>query len=387
MTIVDTFYLLFRTDSTGTKKDIADLEKQIDSLTLKGKKRTDAEDVALKNATKRHKELTSELKEQTKQTDQLGDSFAKTIESGVAALTGFATFSGLKSGILDAQQFNRELAIQSKISGQNATELKAYGAAYESAGGSAEGFLNLIKSATAIAAQAGRPLRNIRELFDYIRADIRGLPLEQAQLKLQTQYGLPVESLAFFEQSDKDYRNAIRQGHELAQATAEDTQKADAFGQAWSHVSQALESDFTHLGSDLFPSLTKSMEDSAQSLSDLTKTKGGVEALFAAVAIGAPIATALLTKLAIAAVGWASALSKAVIPLTLFLEVGKATGDVFAGNSGNRQSLLGKGASAVSDKILDWWYGPVQKAASSKRAAIHIGEATTARRTLRHCSR
>jgi hypothetical protein len=355
MTVLDTFYLLFKNDAAASRKDVSDLEKQIDALTLKGKKRNEAEDKALKEATKRHKELTRELKDQNKQVEELGSSFAKALEGGVSAFAAYASFSGIKSGMLDAQKFNRELAIQSKVSGQNVGELKAFGAAYESAGGSAEGFLGLIKNATAIAAQAGRPLRNIRELFAFIRNDIKGLPLEQAQFRLQSQYGLPSESLAFFEQSQADYERAIKSGYELADVTKQDTDAADAFGQAWSRVAQGLDTAFTHLGSDVFPTLTPRLEAFSSWVADLKNHQGATEGFFGSLIAGVTALSYGLSK----AIG-----SYGVKGLMKFGGKGALTAGVLAGGGLLYESLKhrddpAKGGSGISgsarQQVIDFW--------------------------------
>jgi hypothetical protein len=43
MTVLDTFYLLFKTDAPGAKAEAAALDKQLDELEKKGKKRSEDE--------------------------------------------------------------------------------------------------------------------------------------------------------------------------------------------------------------------------------------------------------------------------------------------------------------------------------------------------------
>ncbi|MHC5541180.1 hypothetical protein ACYOEI_23405, partial [Singulisphaera rosea] len=120
MTVLDTFYLLFKTDiPKEAGADISKLDKQLDELGKKGKKRTEDENKQYDVLKKRRKELLDETKQQQRETDKLRDSFTGMIESAVGAATAYVTFSALKAGLVDANKLNASLAILGKTTGQN----------------------------------------------------------------------------------------------------------------------------------------------------------------------------------------------------------------------------------------------------------------------------
>ena len=84
MTILDTFYLLFKSDAGNVKTDMAAMEKQIDALREKGKKRSEQENKDLKELIARQKELTDSVKDSQKETDK----FVNSIADATAALVG-----------------------------------------------------------------------------------------------------------------------------------------------------------------------------------------------------------------------------------------------------------------------------------------------------------
>lgn len=276
MSILDSFYILFGTKNVAqTRSEISSIDKQLDDMDKKGKKRGEGEDKRYQELKKQRKELIESLQQQQRALDTLGNSFENFAKNAIGAGLAYVSFGALKAGILDAQKFNRELAIQAKVSGQNVTELKAFDAAYQQTGGSAEGFLSLIKNWTAIAAQANRPLHNIGDVIGYIRDQIKGLPKETQQFILQQRYGLPTESLAFFEQTNEQYDELIKKNKQLAAVTEEDTKIADDFGEAWSNAVQLVDKRFTHLGTIVLPYVTKLLKGMV-TLSEEAKSPAGL---------------------------------------------------------------------------------------------------------------
>jgi hypothetical protein len=124
MTILDTLYLLFKTDIPASAgKEVAALDKQLDELGKKGKKRSEEENKQYELLKKQRKDLLDETKQQQREVDKLADSFRGLAQNALGAVTAFATFSGLKSGILDAARFNADIATQADVTRQSADEL------------------------------------------------------------------------------------------------------------------------------------------------------------------------------------------------------------------------------------------------------------------------
>ena len=139
MTTLDTFTIDFKTGSTSqAKAEIAAIDKQLDEMDKKGKKRTGLEEKQYIEAKKRRKELLDETKQQQRETDKLADSFGKIAQNILGAATAFATLGGLKTGILDAAKLNSTIELQSRVTGQSASELATYGAAVQEFGGDAK---------------------------------------------------------------------------------------------------------------------------------------------------------------------------------------------------------------------------------------------------------
>lgn len=256
MTVLDTFYLLFKSDANGAKTDVAALEKQIDSLTVKGKKRTDEESKALLQAKKQLKGVTQELQDQNKQVDKLGESFRGLITNAVGAFTAYAGFSALKNGILDAAKFNSALAVQAKITGQNAGELGGYAAEVEAAGGSVDEFIGSIQSMTKMAADAGRPLTKIGDLLNFMREQIKGQPLQE-QMRILGLVGINSPGyIAFLEQSNDEWRKSVGYINAHAQATNAATDIDRKFEQQLSRTGQTFKDLFSILGKHVLPTAT-----------------------------------------------------------------------------------------------------------------------------------
>jgi len=301
MSILDTFYLLFKTDiPTSVQKEIAGLDKQLDDLAKKGKKRSEEENKEYKELQKRRKEAVQGLKDQQKEVDKISDSFVGLAQNGLAALTAFASFNGLKSGILNAAALNSSLEIQSKITGQNVDELRTYSAAVESAGGSSEGFLSTINSMTAAAAQNGVAFTKVADLFDYYHEKIAGLPKQEQRRILGLGGITDPGAIAFLEQSNAKYRESIDLQEKLTKATREDYEAARTFEGARTDALHSLTSAFTHLGSDVLPTVSKELAKFDDYIKGLEKQKGGIESFFAETAAAGILAWTPLGRLVLA---------------------------------------------------------------------------------------
>src|SRR4051794_19835053 len=172
MTVLDTFYLLFKNDAKQTQADIAALEKQIESLKDKGKKRSEQESKDLKEAVTRHKELARGLKETTDQQERLGQSFVKTIESAASAGTALFAFGAIKNGVKNVTDFNSALRVTAGILSQNGSALASFAAAAEHAGGTQEGALGAYQSLFQYYSSRGLKTADPSQLLGALRKDL-----------------------------------------------------------------------------------------------------------------------------------------------------------------------------------------------------------------------
>lgn len=256
MSVLDTFYLLFKTDAAGeASKDIANLDKQISTLAAKGKARNEAEVKELKELRRQRSEATRDLKDQTKEVGKLGDSFTKLVETGITALTTYASFSAFKSGLLDASKLNSALAVQGKITNQNAGEMRAYAAALAAAGGHEQDLYGFVNSAFQEAASRRIALPSVDVLLRRLHDQIKGkTPEFQAQILGQN----GAMALApLLEQSDEEFNKSIEVMKDHEAATNKATKASREFEQQMSSMGNTMTDVFSKVGEDVLPVLTK----------------------------------------------------------------------------------------------------------------------------------
>src|ERR1700733_2104976 len=124
MTILDSFYVLFGTKKVAqTRTEIAGIDKQLDDMDRKGKKRSEVEDKRYQELKKQRKELIESLQIQRRETEKLSDSFKDLTTNAVGALTAWATFSGIKNALIDVNKLNSSLQV---LSGQTGISGREY---------------------------------------------------------------------------------------------------------------------------------------------------------------------------------------------------------------------------------------------------------------------
>ncbi len=128
--ILDTFYILFKTNADEGIKGNKAFEKSA-------------------------KDTERALKSENDATKEVGDNFVKMAESLASVAGAFAGFTVVKSGVIAAKDYNQELGITGKLLGQNVQTLDTFSRAAEAAGGTASGALGDMKSVLQNAASSG----------------------------------------------------------------------------------------------------------------------------------------------------------------------------------------------------------------------------------------
>jgi len=144
MSILNTFWILFKSNSQDVIKGNKDIEKST-------------------------KETERALKNTNEEANKLGQSFVKMVEGAASAAGAVAGYGILKSGTNEAIQFNTQLKLQGDLLGQNAQTMKTFGQAAKAAGGSVAGALADINGLANNAAQAGLKLPPVDQYFSAIR--------------------------------------------------------------------------------------------------------------------------------------------------------------------------------------------------------------------------
>lgn len=340
--ILDQFYLLFKTDASGASGDIKKLDDQISQLAAKGKKRSDQETLDLKEMRKQRALALQDLKDQQSELDKIGQSFSDIAVNALGALAAYASFSGIKNGVLDAAKLNSGLEVQAEITGQNIDELRAYSAAVQDAGGSSQGFIQTVDALTVAAAKSGVTFTKVGDLFDYYHNLVAGLDKgEQRRILTDLFRVTDPGAIALLEKQNGDYRERIRLAKEISSASKEDYENARLFEQESSRAGSALTSIYTRLGSDILPTVSKALIEFRGYIKDLEGDQGGIEGFFTKVAAAA---TLLVAPLRAIAAGFLVA-----------SEVGQAITDV---QTGSRESVLSHLSAGAAKEIDAYLYGP-----------------------------
>lgn len=255
MNVLDTFYILFKSNAGDVKK-------------------------ANKEAEKSSNELAESLKNASEEAEQLGKNFVKAVEGATQAIAAVVSFGAIKAGVLNAAKFNSDLEVQGRLMGQNVRDIKAYGAAVEAAGGSARNFGESLKSAFTNASNAGLPLPPVDVLMRRYREAIRGLTPSGAAFRLGQLGVTDPGMMTLLQQSDEEFEKSIAAAREHAKVTEEDTHAAREFEAAWSKLGQTFDALFTQIGSDVLPVFTKLFTVLTDFATELRDNKGEMYAFF-----------------------------------------------------------------------------------------------------------
>lgn len=379
MTVLDSFYLLFRTDAAGAaKKDIEELDKQITQLAAKGKKLTDEDVKNLKAISKERQELAKRLDEQSKQTENITNSFVKMTEAATGAVAAVISFGALKSGILNTAQFNSQLEIQAKNMDQNVGLLKSYGAAVQAAGGSLSGFSSTVSQVFGKAGALGQKV-DIATYLRNVHNRVKGLTPAAAEFQFQRE-GIDFDPglKALLRSSDEEFNRRIEEGKKLAALSDQDAKAAREFEAQWDKTISALDTLFGKIGSDILPVFTSFLKTTEEFFVYMQDHVPQAEALFVGLAASATALSAALVRLAASLAGLgASGAAGGLGILGRFGLIGLGAGagyeavkGVEALETGKPQgSLIEGGAQWLSDKILgayDSLFGSTDKRPSGQ---------------------
>lgn len=231
MTILDTFYLLFKSNADDIKKGAKDAEKAVG-------------------------ELEKKVKDTGDQSVQLGQQFVKMVDSGAAMLASAFTFGTIKSGILDAAEFNRQLGMQAKLMDVNAKEMKTYAYATQLAGGSVEDFQSAMQAAFSNATAAGLPTPKVDEYMRRVRAFVKGMSPSGANAAFD-QMGVPMGMRPLLLASDEEFDNYLRKAEQQAAINEELIKSSNEFRESMQSLNQQMDNTYALVGGDVLPALTK----------------------------------------------------------------------------------------------------------------------------------
>lgn len=340
MTVLDTLYLLFKTDASQAKTELEQLNQKIEKLKESGKKRSEQENKDLKEMIARQKDLQGVLKESQKTSSQLTDSLA----SAAAALVGFGA---IRSGIVNVSEFNSGLAVQSKLLGQNAKDLEILSHAAKLAGGSSEGALSNIAGIGKLLLNTPNGGGSALNWLPNVAADLdkkAGNDMIARRRVLQMQYPMI---------TDAGLQNMLLNPAEMKRIMAESSRQVNDKNSDYSR-DRRIQEDVSKIEKStqgIFDKINRLLPESVSAfgqsgaggvIGGALATLGGIKALAwlrgGATAVGAAASGA----------GAATGALAVAIPVGAY-QVARGTGDLV---TGRRDSLMGRASKAIADWIV-----------------------------------
>lgn len=312
--ILDTFYLLFKSNSQQAQVDVTSLEKKIESLTKTGKKRTEQENKDLKDAQKQYKELQNDLK-------NTQDQYTKMVESATQAIVGFVSFKALAGGIFDTATTNSNLEIQSKLLGQNVSDVKAYSAAVEAAGGNTGEFSSYLQGLFERFSAVGLKLPQVDEVVNKIRQSLKQAAGDvQQQEMIFQKFNISSAGLkSFFLLPDDKFAESIAKQKQFSDNVEEGAKVARQYAEEWSNTKTAVDSVFTTIGTDLLPIFTKVNKSLQEFFGYLKDNRNDAEIVFGGAAVAITALSGVIISTLVPALASAGI---AATPLLLLAGVG-----------------------------------------------------------------
>ena len=269
MAVLETLYLLFKSDTSDLKK---------------------GSDEAI-NSTKK---LNDSLHSIDKTSEKIGTKFLGIASSFAALIASIVSINSLMSGIKNTVSYDINLGKQSRILGVNPEELDIWSNAVVHAGGSAEDFQNSLKSLAdhfhTTASVALKSLPQLADVFSHIS--------RYAAFNYGKAIGLSEPMILLLQQGRREVEALLKQQKDLGVVTEEDTKISTAYNQELQNLSHSFRTLYNALVIPVLPGLTKFFQIIEKGLSYLTNHKDLLIGAFVgigAAAISAAIAFIPLT--------------------------------------------------------------------------------------------
>lgn len=226
--ILETFYILFKSDSSDVKK---------------------GSDEAKQSTNK----LNESLKSTHVSTEKLGKSFLGVTNSLARMVATFLSARAIIGGIKDVYQYTQQLQIASAALGVSATDLDAWGNAVRRNGGTGEAFQSSIKNlATTLNIRNSDALKLLPGLADtFQRAGS-----ERAQ-SLGSKLGLDQATIMTLQSGRREVEAILKRQRELGLVTKQDTEITRAFNIQWEDTAHTFRSLFITVATTILPVLQK----------------------------------------------------------------------------------------------------------------------------------
>lgn len=228
MSILETFYIMFKSDSKDVKKGAEDAKKSTE-------------------------QLNQSLKTVNTSTDHVGAAFANMGRSVLNAAIALASVGAILGNIKGAYQYTLGLDQNSRALNVNIETLDAWGRAVQRNGGTAQGFQQSIKSLAQSLnirnQDAVRLLPMLADTFQKVGPD--------RSMRWGQKMGLDQSTILLLQQGRREVDMVIARQKELGSVTKQDGEIAQRFNNQWSDMTFALRIAWVHVASEILPVIGK----------------------------------------------------------------------------------------------------------------------------------
>lgn len=252
MSILESFYLLFETNSEDVEKGTSKAKGAADKL---NKSLADTKDTS----------------------NKLGSSLLNIAHQFTGALLGSLSLGGILAGIKSAADYANELHKASKTLGESVESLDVWGKAVEKNGGTAQGFVQTVKTLTQglqqVDANGMRPaaqefsklgisitnsqgkLKSATELLPSLAAAFEKLSKAKS-FSIGRSLGLDEATILLLQRGRREVDGIILKQKELGVVTKQDAEIAAKFNEQWEDTKHSFSSLFTLVATSVLPAFT-----------------------------------------------------------------------------------------------------------------------------------
>lgn len=228
MSILETFYILFKSDASDVKKGAEEAEKST-------------------------KKLDESLKNVNQGATKVGQSFVE-LARAAATFLGVATAAhAVLNGITEANNYALQLGDASRALGVNAEELDLWGNVVKRTGGSVEGFQQSLKGlAEHLGTSANVALKALPQLAGVFERLGRFRALQYGKM-----LGLDESTILLLQQGRREVEAVIQRQKELGTVTQASIENSQKYRIAQNELGTAFRSLYLELGQTVIPILTR----------------------------------------------------------------------------------------------------------------------------------
>ena len=273
MSVLDTFYILFKTNADDVKKGMKEVDKAA-------------------------KETEKSLKNSNEQAETLGKSFLKIVEGAGAMAGAYTAFNFIKNGVIDQAKYNAELQRTAELHQMSAQNLKTVIQLAHSRGGDVGGALGMMKAqmdALQVVGGMGDPIQQLRKWRQMVQA--AGAPYsdpkQRQNAENQAMQSIGITDVGFQKalsiDTNAEFEANLNRQADLVKAPAGTFKNAEAAVENLAESDAALGNVASTIGNDVIPAFDALVKKFNDFTDNAGKSSAGSWGLAAAETAGSVI--------------------------------------------------------------------------------------------------